>query len=299
MERTMNLLGKILIVLILIMSIVFATFSVMVYATHHNWREEIVRTSAEVRGNQLPGYKEQLNKARTENANLTNERNAMELQLNAEKTAKIQALAKDEAEIDRLNKDYTQASDELKKKSDDLIASNNALHVAQNNLTNLTTEVQQLRGDIAASQKEADEQIKKSIDLADKLAVANGTLSTLQERNTQLATDVSKAKTILKGLGMSIEDPADASTIPVTGVITAVSHSKVELSIGTDDGVRVGQELDIYRRDKYVGRVKIIDAKAENAVADILPEYQQLPIMRGDNVGSQLQVRVPSVSHSG
>ena len=32
----MNLVGKIFVVLILLMSIVFATFSIMVYATHRN-----------------------------------------------------------------------------------------------------------------------------------------------------------------------------------------------------------------------------------------------------------------------
>lgn len=294
----MNFVGKIFVVLILIMSIVFASLSIMVYATHTNWRDEIMRTSAEVRGNQAVGYKERLTKAREENAKLTNERSEMELQLNAEKTAKIQALAKAEAEINSLKTENTAMTQQLAAKEADLAANTNALHVAQNNLSNLTTEVQKLRDDIAASQRETDEQIKRSTDLADKLAVASGVLANLQERNKQLTVDVSKAKTILKGLGMSIEDPADASTIPVTGIITAVSSSKVELSIGTDDGVRVGQQLDIYRRDKYVGRVKVIDAKAGTAVASILPEYQQFPIQRGDNVGSQLQSRVTQASHS-
>jgi hypothetical protein len=294
----MNLVGRIFVVLILIMSIVFATFSIMVYATHTNWREEIMRTAAEVRGNQSVGYKERLKEAREENAKLTNERTEMELQLNAEKTAKIQALAKLEAKNSALEAERNEKSQQLAAKEKELAANTNALHVAQNNLSNLTTEVQKLRDDIAASQRETDEQIKKSTDLADKLAVASGTLANLQERNTQLTMDVSKAKTILKGLGMSIEDPADASTIPVSGIITAVSPSKVELSIGTDDGVRVGQQLDIYRRDKYVGRVKVLEAKSDTAVASILPEYQQFPIQRGDNVGSQLQTRVIQASHT-
>jgi septal ring factor EnvC (AmiA/AmiB activator) len=294
----MNLVGRIFVVLILIMSIVFATFSIMVYATHTNWREEIMRTAAEVRGNQTLGYKERLKEAREENAKLTNDRNEMELQLTAEKTAKIQALAKLEAANGALTTENAEKSKQLAAKEKELEANTNALHVAQNNLSNLTAEVQKLRDDIAASQRETDEQIKKSTDLADKLAVASGVLANLQERNTQLTMDVSKAKTILKGLGMSIEDPADASTIPVAGIITAVSTSKVELSIGTDDGVRIGQQLDIYRRDKYVGRVKVVEVKADTAVAAILPEYQQFPIQRGDNVGSQLQSRVSQASHT-
>ncbi|HZZ28655.1 MAG TPA: hypothetical protein VFE46_11690 [Pirellulales bacterium] len=295
----MNLVGRIFVVLVLIMSIVFATFSIMVYSAHRNWREEITRTAAEVHGNQTVGYKEQLKSSREENARLTNERDQMELQLNAEKTAKIQALAKAEAEIDNLAKENKERSQQLAAKEADLAANTNALHVAQDNLSNLTTEVQKLRTEIAASQKETDEQIKMATDFADKLAVANGILANLQERNTQLATDVSKAKMILTGLGLSIEDPADASRIPVAGLITAVSHSKVQLSIGTDDGVRVGQELDIYRGEKYVGKVRVIEVKPDGAVATILTEYQQYPIQKQDSVGSQLQTKLLQASHTG
>src|SRR5579871_2643393 len=222
----MNLLGKILIVLILIMSIVFATFSIMVYATHTNWRNEIMRTAADVRGTQTIGYKERLKEAREENAKLTADREEMEKQLVAEKTAKIQALAKAEGEINRLKSENDAKAQQLSAKEADLAANTNALHVAQNNLSNLTTEVQKLRTEIAASQKEADEQIKKSTDLADKLAVATGTLANVQELNVELTKDVSKAKQLLAGLGASIDDPADASHIPVAGQITAVSHTK-------------------------------------------------------------------------
>ncbi|HTQ40469.1 MAG TPA: hypothetical protein VMJ32_15700 [Pirellulales bacterium] len=294
----MNLVGRIFVVLVLIMSIVFATFSIMVYSAHKNWREEIMRTAGEVRGNQTVGYKEQLKNAREDNAKLTNDKAEMELQLNAEKTAKIQALGKAEAEIDSLKTENASKSQQLAAKEADLAANTNALHVAQNNLSNLTDEVQKLRSEIAASQKETDEQIKKATDFADKLSVANGVLANLQERNTELAMDVSKAKMILKGLGMTIDDPADASRIPVAGIITAVSHTKVELSIGTDDGVRVGQELDIYRGDKYVGKVQVMEVKADTAVASILSEFQQYPIQKGDNVGSNMQSKISQVSNT-
>ena len=121
--------------------------------------------------------------------------------------------------------------------------------------------MQKLRDENVTLQKETDTQIKSSIELTDSLAKANGDRSVLKERNEQLTLDVDNATRLLKGLGMSIKDPSDASKIPVVGIITAVSHSKVEISIGVDDGVRIGQELDIYRGDKYVGRVKVVEAQ--------------------------------------
>ncbi|HEY2881954.1 MAG TPA: hypothetical protein VGJ15_05960, partial [Pirellulales bacterium] len=85
----MNLVGKIFVVLIFIMSIMFAAFSIMVYSTHKNWRDEIVRTSADARGNQSPGWKERYTKKEEENAKLKNERNDLEMQKNAINTARI------------------------------------------------------------------------------------------------------------------------------------------------------------------------------------------------------------------
>jgi hypothetical protein len=283
----MNLVGKIFVVLIFVMSIVFATFSIMVYSTHTNWRDEIERKQAV--GAKGPGWKVRYNEVTEENAKLKGDRENLEKARAAEAMARVQAVAKSENEIARLNQENTQASQQLKTKEEELTSNNNALHTAEENLKALTSEVQQLRGEIAASQKETDEQIKKAIDLQDQLTQAKGTLAILKERNDQLVMDVSKARMKLKGAGLTLEGPADASQIPVFGKVTAVSPSKVELSIGTDDGVRIGQELDIYRGDKYVGRIRVIEAKPDNAVASIMTDYQQYPIQRGDNVDSQLR----------
>ncbi len=284
----MNLIGKIFIVLIFVMSLMFATFSIMVYTTHVNWRQEIVRTPSETRGTQQPGYKYQLEQARAESARLNDEISSLNTQLNAEKAAKIQALAKSEATIQALSAEKKTADDQLKAKETELAANTETLRATQANLSNLTGEVKKLRDEVADAQRETDEQIKKATSLTDKLAIATGQLAVLKERNEQLAIDVTKAKQLLPK-GVTLEMPIDASTVKVSGQIAAVSRTKVELSIGSDDGVRVGQDLDIYRGDKYVGRVKIIDVRPDNSVGSILTEYQQLPIQRGDNVASNLK----------
>jgi hypothetical protein len=283
----MNLVGKIFVVLIFVMSIVFATFSIMVYSTHTNWRDEIERKQGV--GAKGPGWKVRYNEKSEENAKLKEDRENLEKAKAAETMAKVQAVAKLENENARLNKENVEVAGQLKTTAEALTTNNNALHTAEENLRALTGEVQGLRNEIASSQKETDEQIKKAIDLQDQLTQAKGTLAILKERNDQLVMDVSKARMKLKGAGLTLEGPADASQIPVFGKVTAVSPSKVELSIGTDDGVRIGQELDIYRGDKYVGRIRVVEAKPDNAVASIMTDYQQYPIQRGDNVDSQLR----------
>ena len=65
-----DLAGKIFVVLIFLMSLVFASFAIMHYTSHRNWRDEILRKPAEVRGNQEPGLKYRLEQAYLENDRL-------------------------------------------------------------------------------------------------------------------------------------------------------------------------------------------------------------------------------------
>src|SRR5262245_22627459 len=89
----MNLVGKILVVLIFVLSLVFMAWTVMGYATHQNWMEEITRTDAN-----RPGYKKRLDDARAQNERLTKERDEARDQLEAERAARRQTLAKLETE---------------------------------------------------------------------------------------------------------------------------------------------------------------------------------------------------------
>jgi hypothetical protein len=277
----MNLVGKIFTVLILLMSIVFATFSIMVYSTHRNWRDEVVRQGV--------GWKDRYRQKDDEARAAKADRDNMGMQLNAATLANNAALAKRDTTIQNLNQANTQLVAQNNAKDTVLSANTDALHAAEKNAQDLTLEVKNLRNEIAASQHETDEQIKRANSLNDKLTVASGQLAVFKSRNEQLATDVSKAKQLLANLHMSLEDPVDAHNINVNGIISAVSRSQVELSIGMDDGVRVGQELDIYRGNKYVGRVRVIETRPDTSVAAILPEYKQYGIQRGDNVASRLK----------
>ena len=55
----MNLVGKIFVFLIFCMSVVFMSFAVMIYATHKNWRDEVLRENPGGPGGKI-GWKKQL-----------------------------------------------------------------------------------------------------------------------------------------------------------------------------------------------------------------------------------------------
>jgi chromosome segregation ATPase len=188
----MNLAGKILVVALFIMSLMFATFSIMVYASHRNWREEIVRAAPV--GNQDVGLKEQYNRKTTENEHLTTQRNNLEEQSKNEKGMRIQDLIALEVMTSALKTEYATKAEQLKTKETQLAANTVDLHKSEAELKELTSQVNQLRTQIAAAQQATGEQIKLSVALNDKLATASGQLAVLQERNEQLSSDVKQAK---------------------------------------------------------------------------------------------------------
>src|SRR3954465_9893747 len=96
----MNLVGKILVILILVMSLVFMGMSVAVYATHKNWKDAI--------NNPTTGLKVKMQTADAQNKELKATNDKLQQQIALEEAAKRDALGKLQAELDRLQTEYRQ-----------------------------------------------------------------------------------------------------------------------------------------------------------------------------------------------
>ncbi len=64
----------------------------------------------------------------------------------------------------------------------------------------------------------------------------------------------------------------------------------MEISIGSDDGLAVGQELYVFRvqpRAEYIGKVKIVSVYPDKAVADVIGNtVNGKKVQEGDIVSS-------------
>ena len=79
----------------------------------------------------------------------------------------------------------------------------------------------------------------------------------------------------------------------VDGVVTATPGAGlVEISLGSDQGLRKGHRLEVYRigggQSTYVGRVEVVRTAATRSVCKIDPKYQNSNIMVGDRVASRI-----------
>ncbi len=287
----MNLMGKIFVVLILVMSLVFMSFSVVVYATHQNWKKMVDRPQSEATGGLQKGLKFQLDDARQALQKAEEDKVKVEAEIAKETVAHRQALAKLETERDELAK----LRDKFEKERDELAAKDKvavaALAAAQKNLDNLTKEVDVLRGEIREAQTARDKHFDQVVKLTDQVHQAQGELKRLEERRVQLAGDIAAQQKVLAAHGLTKDTPVDGIPPQIRGKVLAVNKDDmIELSLGSDDGLRAGHTLEVFRASNYLGRVEVLSTSTDRAVAKIIPGFKKAVIQKGDNVATRFKV---------
>ena len=163
-------------------------------------------------------------------------------------------------------------SDELERVQQELATLTNtegvtagALVTAQNELTNITNEVKALRDTVREAQKDVDHQFDIVVKTTDEINQMRRVKADLENRQRPLQSAVAAMKSAMDKLGVRVDVEKDGTVrtdvdrVPpkVDGIVVNVGDKDlIEISIGDDDGILVGHELDVYRDDAYLGKVK-------------------------------------------
>ncbi len=278
----MTTIGKILIVLILIMSLVFMSFTVMVYATHRNWKDLVE--------NPTTGLKAQLSAKQRQLQQTEAERQEVLDQLAYEKAARTEALAVLEVKRLEMEEQLSKTEQELQslqKESSDALRT---LDTAQTELQRLKSEVGQLRDEIKTTRQDRNQQVAAVRRLTDELNQGEGQLRRLRDRNNELMSELTRASLVVESNGLNVDDPIDQIPPKLDGVITSVRGTGlIEVSLGSDEGLRRGHLVDVYTsQGGYLGRASVVETSHDRSVAKIIPEFQQGVMRKGDRVATRL-----------
>ena len=275
----MNLLGRLLIVLILVGSIIFMSFSVVLYATHTNWRERANNLQK-----QLDDKSKELTRLQTLHA-------TMETSLKLE--AKIQmdnvvALTEKVRQLTDVNRqmkdDVVELEVQLAERTEVAKLSLNELNALRERLEGMSKALFDAQNDWVSMST----QITKKQDEAHSLAIQ---LATYQSVCSQLSKDYADAMEVLKIHGLPA-DPAFFDKKPpagISGVVTEVRpRGVVEISVGSDSGLVKGHQLDVVRhlegRSSYVGKIEVVETMPDRAVANVMPQFRLGSVQRGDEI---------------
>jgi hypothetical protein len=292
----MNLVGKIFVGLICFLSVAFMAFSMSLYATHQNWRDVVMLSKDQAQAQNKPlGLKYQLEEEKKGNEGLKAEKANLQKELQTEKDARTQAVAKLENELRILTEEHQKREQQyadLVKSERDAVA---AMKTTQDSLTHSEKERDEVAAQVLQAQQDRDNHFKEAVRVTDELHQATLEKEQLQKRLTTLAADLAKAKDALRYFDINENSDYKSKTPPrIDAIIASIAGGGlVEISAGSDDGLRVGHQLEVYRTgggaNVYVGRIEVVKITPDKAVCKINPKFQNSNMMRGDRVASKIE----------
>jgi len=166
----------------------------------------------------------------------------------------------------------------------------------QNILENLREENERMREDIKMARSEIDKKFKKMLKLVEQNNQAEGETKRLAERKKQLIEELKSAERVLSANNLTKHTPVDNTPPSIDGVITRVKRLKdniyVEVTVGSDDGIRLGHEMEVYRGGKYLGQIEIVRTTPDKSVGKVDPSRQQGQIRERDRVETRRSLKL-------
>ncbi len=147
----MNLVGKIFVVLIFVMSLVFMSFAMAVYATHRNWRDMVVNEQAAP--DKPLGLSLQLKNEQNRNKELNDEKDKLKSQYDTEKAAKTQALTKLANELKNVKDELTSLKEQENKLEEAKRESVATMKTTQEAAAKFQQELEALRKEVLEGQR--------------------------------------------------------------------------------------------------------------------------------------------------
>ena len=311
----MSFVGKILVILQVVFSLLFMTFAAGVYHVQTSWKEKAV--GADGSG----GYKKERDGARTS-------ANDFQQQLSQYQSDMV-AIVGEPEQINQLRQQkpagkligriHTLETDKVGL-TQDLNTIKTELDTArverdtQRAIADVAVEEAKLRTEEAVKQREVNRALHKQRDEnVEQIRAREDELFTLRIREQALLVRLEQLvdrQKMLEKLARDHDldiDPkslaARAGTPPpiVDGLVNNAKKTNrngpqlVEISIGLDDGILKGHTLFVFRmsdnnggKPKYLGKIQIVYLEPDRAVGTVVEAAKNGIIQRGDNVTTKL-----------
>jgi hypothetical protein len=291
----MTWIGKILAILVMVMSLVWMWFSVSAFATRTNWKVQA--------DTYKKAYEEAKNARGSEFNIYQSEKDALERQLTASES-RITGLNTQVAELQEANKGFIASANKLTQVIND---GDVAAVEFQARMQAAIDEANKLRSQNQELQKDrvqliiAKDQAEKAKQAAETLARQAEAEKLIAERqNERLVAQVADLRSSSTGsISPALSRTEQPAPVPegLRGTVTAVRDEYVAINLGIDAGLSRGAVLDIYRNTnggEYLGTIVIDSVYPKEAVAIFKPKDTRRSIKQlrpeerpkvGDQVG--------------
>jgi uncharacterized protein YlxW (UPF0749 family) len=272
-----NVLGKIFVFGVFVMSLMLMSFAVAIYSSHVNWQEVAKKKQ------------EDLDKLKAEEASLNQEITRLTANVASSEAARDQVIAKFQQALIEKDKELTTLKNARDDKLTEMQKKIADLATIEADLTRAREEVAKLQAEVRDRQQKVDTQVTRAAEIAGQLHEKESFLEIANERKSQLEKQVAQARLLLKQNGLSLDSLPKDRVPTMNGVVMAVADDAIEVSLGFDDGLQTGHQIEVYRNDEYLGRAIVKSVKPDRAIAVLVREYSRGIVQRGDKVTTRLK----------
>jgi len=272
-----NVLGKIFVFGVFVMSLMLMSFAVAIYSSHVNWQEVAKKKQ------------EDLDKLKAEEASLNQEITRLTANVASSEAARDQVIAKFQQALIEKDQELKKLTDARDDKLTDMQKKIADLATVEADLTRAREEVAKLQAEVRDRQQKVDAQVTRAAEIAGQLHEKESFLEIANERKSQLEKQVAQARLLLKQNGLSLDSLPKDRVPTMNGVVMAVADDAIEVSLGFDDGLQTGHQIEVYRNDEYLGRAIVKSVKPDRAIAVLVREYSRGIVQRGDKVTTRLK----------
>jgi hypothetical protein len=284
----MTFVGKILVIIIMVFALFFLAITTVVFTTETNWKAK-----AAGQGDQIKKLNEGVNTAKAEAEARTTELG----KLQETQKAQLNAWAAEKANLESQNK---ARQDEIQEQRTALEVALQKSLVAIREAEANKSETDLLRKQLHEVQQQANEYKLRQTDLNDQIRLLQRDVEVAKNNNKNLREQVAVLSTVLRSHNLSADTAriTRADNPPeVDGHVNKVdNNNRVEISIGSDDGLVEGNTLYVYRTAQpepgYIGRIQIDAVDPDQAVGHVINRtVQGRKIKEGDIVTTKIGPR--------
>ena len=278
----MTFVGKILVIVIMAFALMFLGISTVVFSTATNWKEATAAA------------KKQVAELQKKNSDADAKTKDLEKDLAKAKTEHDAATQRLQQTIAQLTTDIEAIRGEATKARGEVATAQVNAQSALEEAEHSRAEAERLREQKLAVEKQANDFKLQQSELNDQIRILTRERDVAKKNADVLRETSAKFSALLRQHGLSddiklvkgLESPPS-----VHGEVSRVGqNNRVELTIGSDDGLVVGHELYLWRlkpKSDYLGKVRIISVDPDQAVGVVIGgTIQGKKVKEGDIVSS-------------
>jgi len=268
----MNLVGKIITILILLLSVCFMVIGVMVNASHQNWKEQAIENKKLVE--ELASNRERILAEATKK----------DEQIEKEKVARMIRIQQLESQLQQARRDYENANQVLAEKS---VKAQESLILVQESEARIKEQdglINDLQNQLRLLTESVAEQRGKVTDLTAQIFELNSKKVALESIRSDLVAENAQRTKVMNANGLDKYDLTSHIPRDLKGRITAIDGNNIAVNLGLDDGLRRGHSFDIYRGDSYVGTATVFEAQNNRSAARVDSNLTKVPVQVNDQV---------------